>query len=109
LNQLTEAMLDIYRRAKKEAGYNATIYLQLVTDRGALETALFLIHRSEPSDGYTALYERGRLDLTVEAMVLRPEWRDIFSDSDRAVSRQRLEDYRFDVDEYLARLGTAPG
>jgi hypothetical protein len=31
-----QAMFDIYRRAKSEAKYNATIFLQMVTDRGGI-------------------------------------------------------------------------
>jgi len=54
-----------------------------------------------PSDGYTALYERGRLDLTVEALVLRPDWDDLFTAEDRDLARQRLTDYGLDVDAFL--------
>jgi hypothetical protein len=104
LNQLNEAMLDIYHNAKRDAGYNATIYLQLLANRGPLDTARFLIHRDQPSDGYTALFERGRLDLTVEALVIQPQWGDVFDERDRAASRARLEAYGFDVYGYLARL-----
>src|SRR5207247_11299621 len=53
-----------------EAGYNATIFLRMVSDRGGLATAKYLINSPTPSVGYTHLYERGRLDLTVEAMVV---------------------------------------
>lgn len=98
LNALTGAMLDIYRTAKSKANYDAKLFLAMVVDRGGLDTALYLVHREQPSDGYTALYERGRLDLTVEALVVRPEWADLFSDEDRLRSRERLEAYGFDVD-----------
>ncbi len=59
--QFTQAMFDIYRRAKTEAGYNATIFLQMISDRGGVDTAKKLINASKPSDGYTHLYERGYL------------------------------------------------
>lgn len=63
-------MFEIYRRAKVEAKCNATIFLQMVTDRCGLDTARYLINQPHPSDGYTHLYERGRIDLTVEAMIV---------------------------------------
>jgi hypothetical protein len=91
-----EAMVGIYRRAKSEAGYTATYFLSMVSERGGYQTAQYLIHTPNPSDGYTALYERGRLDLTVEALVLRPKWSDLFSDEDRELAGQRLTDYGFD-------------
>lgn len=90
-----EAMVDIYRRAKSEAGYTATLFLRMVSERGGYETAQYLIHTDRPSDGYTALYERGRLDLTVEALVLSPQWDDLFSTEDKNLARRRLVDYGF--------------
>ena len=89
LNAFHEAMVDIYRRAKSEAKYNATYFIGMVGDRGGYATALDLIRRDTPSDGYTALYELGRLDLTVEALVLRPEWADVIPVADREAARRR--------------------
>jgi hypothetical protein len=63
--QFERAMFEIYQRAKSGAKYNATIFLQMVTTRGGIDTARYLINQPKPSDGYTHLYERGRLDLTV--------------------------------------------
>jgi hypothetical protein len=99
-----EAMVDVYLRAKREANYNATYFLGMLSDIGGYETARYLLHTKEPSIGYEALSDRGRLDLTVEAVVLLPEWSDLFDDRDREIARRRLTDYAFDVDGYLARL-----
>ena len=90
-----EAMLDIYRRAKAEAGYNATRFLTMVVERGGLETARYLLHAATVSEGYTALWERKRLDLTVEAVILQPEWQSLFSDVDRHIAVNRLREYGY--------------
>ena len=90
-----DAMLDIYRRAKTEAGYNATRFLGMVSERGGLETARYLLNASTVSDGYTALWERGRLDLTVEAMILQPEWQPLFSERERQIAADRLRQYGY--------------
>lgn len=90
------AMLEIYRRAKSEAGYNATIFLRMLGDRGGLATAKYLINSPTPSDGYTHLYERGRLDLTVEAMVVEnTRWHDLFTSDELAKARLRLKQYGY--------------
>ena len=94
-SQFNEAMLNIYRRAKAEAGYNATYFLSTVIERGGLETARYLLHTATVSDGYTALWERKRLDLTVEAMILRPEWQVLFSDVERRIAVNRLREYGY--------------
>jgi hypothetical protein len=75
LKQFDGAMFEIYNRAKSEAGYNATIFLRMLRDRGGLAAAKYLINSPKPSDGYTQLYERGRLDLTVEAMLVESSMR----------------------------------
>ena len=91
-----EAMLEIYRRAKSDAGYNATRFLSMVTEQGGYEAARTLIHASNVSDGYTALWQRKHLELTVEALILKPEWHDLFSEHERGIARQRLIDYEYD-------------
>jgi hypothetical protein len=94
--QFTLAMFDVYRRAKKEADYPATRFHQMVSEMGGYDTAMQLIHDPHPSEGYTALWERGRLDLTVEAVILDSKWNALFSGEDRAAARKRLESYHYD-------------
>ena len=94
--QFTEAMFDVYRRAKSEAKYNATIFLGMITDQGGRATAKSLINATQPSDGYTALYLRKRLDLTVEAVAVKnPRWHSLFTDDEIAKARRRLADYHY--------------
>ena len=49
--QFNEAMLDIYRKAKREAQYNAIRFLQMVTDDGGTEAAHMLINSPTVSEG----------------------------------------------------------
>ncbi len=93
---INAAMFDIYRKAKEEANYTASIFLKMVSTRGGLDTARTLINAAKPSDGYTALRERGRLDLTVEALVTEEkQWAVLFSEEElkRASSRLKKYDY----------------
>jgi hypothetical protein len=89
------AMRDVYTRAKAEAGYNATYFLRMLADHGPIETARRLIASQQPSEGFTQLWQRDRLDLTVEAQVLRPEFADLFSEEERDISERRLATYGF--------------
>jgi len=88
-------MINIYKRAKSEAGYNATRFLSMVSERGGLETAQILIRMDGVSDGYSALHQRGRLDLTVEAVMLDKEWWPLFTDVERAIAIKRLRQYEY--------------
>jgi hypothetical protein len=95
--QFDVAMMNIYHRARKEARYNATRYLQMLHEQRGLRTAQTLLYASQVSEGYTALWERKRLDLTVEALVLQPEWRDLFTAEELEIARQRLQHYAYVV------------
>ena len=91
-----KAMFEIYRRAKDEAGYNATIFLQMLSDTDGLTTAKTLINAPKPSDGYTALYLRGRLELTVEAVVTESaKWTALFTQDEIQKAKKRLLAYEY--------------
>lgn len=85
-NQFHGAMLSIYKRAKIECGYNATRFLQMVNEHGGLEAAKILLHNKDLSEGFVALWERGRLDLTMEALILKPPWKELFTKEEREIS-----------------------
>jgi hypothetical protein len=94
--QFDQAMFNVYRRAKAEAKYNAQIFLQMITDNGGLRTAKTLINAPEPSVGYTALYLRNRLDLTVEAVVIENRrWHPLFTAEELEKARSRLDKYGY--------------
>lgn len=82
-------MASIYDRAKA-AGYNATRFLTMVHEHGGLETAHRLLASADVSYGFGELWLMGRQDLTVEAHVLRPEYRSLFSDAQLRTARERL-------------------
>lgn len=104
-----QAMVRIYERAREEARYNATRFLRMVSEQGGLAAARTLL-RSQPSDGFTALWQAGRLDLSVEAHVLLPRFQPLFTDAERESARRRLEQYGFAVDGWLrAQAGGVGG
>lgn len=94
-----DAMMKAYRRALYECGYNATRFLQMLYEHRGLGTARILLHASHVSDGYIALWERKRLDLTVEAIILDPTWRPLFSEEEREIARRRLTEYDYTFSE----------
>jgi hypothetical protein len=67
----------------------------MLHEHRGLETARILLHASKVSEGYVALWERKRLDLTVECLILTDEWRSLFSDGEREIARNRLAEYGY--------------
>ena len=92
-----DAMMGVYQRALKECHYNASRFLQMLYAHRGLETARILLHAPTVSEGYVALWERGRLDLTVEALMLSTEWHALFTDAEREIARKRLAEYGYGV------------
>jgi hypothetical protein len=92
-DQFDVAMMNVYRRALDECKYNATRFLHMLYEHRGLETARILLHAANVSEGYVALWKRGRLDLTVEALVLQPKWHPLFSVREQDIARSRLTEY----------------
>lgn len=95
IDAFTQAMLEIHHRAKVECHYNAARFFQMLSERGGLATAKYLLHSPTLSDGFTALWQSNRLDLTVEAYVLKPEWRGLFTEEELRIATKRLRDLNY--------------
>lgn len=91
--QFDREMQDVYTSAKQECGYNATRFLQMLSKNGGVQTAKQLIKKEGGTYGFSVLWEKHRLDLSVEARVLKPEYHDLFSDDERAICKERLEKF----------------
>lgn len=89
------AMIEIYEAEKRETGVNAAYFLRMISDHGGVEAARRLLDKDTPSEGFTRLWEFNRLDLTVEALVLKPKFASLFSDKEMAIARDRLNQYGY--------------
>lgn len=89
-----EAMVGIYQAAAA-LGYRASYFLQMVQERGGLGAAKHLLAGPEPQSGLIRLWELGRLDISMEALVLEGRWAGLFSEVERGVARERLEAYGY--------------
>ena len=88
-----KAMIDAYKTIKKECGYNASRFIQMVANKGAVAAAKQLITKPGGSDGFAVLWEHNCLDLSVETHVLMPEFYDLFTDEERQICKEQLEQY----------------
>ena len=89
--QLHEEMIAIYHHVGREIGYWARRYLQRVRRVGGLQAAKdWLKPKSSPTSGLQRLAEKNRLDLSVEALILREPWSTLFTHEELQIARQRL-------------------
>ncbi len=79
---------------KKECRYNPTRFNQMIAKYGGVETAKRLIANAlqtgNTSDGFTTLCLYGRLDLTMENSVCKPEYQSLFSPEEIAYCKEVL-------------------
>ncbi len=62
----------------------------MLVEHGGIETARRLL--PQMSEGFATLWQRRRLDLTVEHLILEPRWQDLFNDAERDLARCRLRE-----------------
>lgn len=94
-DELTAAFIDGYHVAGKEVGYWGRRFLQSVRNNGGLATAqrMLLPRNAGQRKGLDALLEANRPALTVEAIVLQPKFRSLFTAAEIAVAQERLGEY----------------
>ncbi|HEY0411695.1 MAG TPA: hypothetical protein VGD66_00965 [Allosphingosinicella sp.] len=70
----------------------------MLTKYGGIDTARQLIRGAAATTGFQKLWENKRLDLSVEALILKAEWRGLFSAEEHRIARKRLRDYGYPPD-----------
>jgi len=95
MSDLERALYDaimVATKACQRLGYNPTYMVRMVHDSGALGACQRLLATAEASEGFSRLWQLNHLALTIEDIVLRPQFAELFTDEQRAVARQRLAD-----------------
>jgi hypothetical protein len=91
---LEAALFRLYEQWWHECGYRAERFRQTIVPKcknykGGIAAARAVVHR-RTTVGFSALRQKNRLDLTVEALVLEKPWSDLFSDEDKRIAREKL-------------------
>jgi hypothetical protein len=84
---------------RREYNYPATHFRQMVANnpKGAVGVAHKLLATDKWHDGFTKMWEIGRLDLTIEARAVDDQYRELFTDEERARAGKKLKDLGFGV------------
>jgi hypothetical protein len=90
-----EAMIEVYQRALNECGYKATRFLHMLQSIAGWRPPGFCCTPPTCRKAKFALWERKRLDLTVEVLILGEEWHPLFTEAERETARKRLAQYNY--------------
>lgn len=85
-------MLEIYHAASKRCDYRPTRFLRMVKERGGVQAAKALLRSTHYSEGLTTLWQCRCLDISMEALVIREPWRQLFTEDEISVAEKRLID-----------------
>jgi 5-methylcytosine-specific restriction enzyme A len=93
--ELTQAFVDVYQVTGREVGYWGRRFLQSVKRNGGLATAKRMLKPSKagPQKGLLAILEANRPELSVEAIVLQPRFRTLFTQAELMAAAERLGTY----------------
>ena len=95
--EFTKTMVDLCNQIQSDCNHNPTKRREMIDTHGGQETANKLLGPGgENYWGFQNLQLLGRLDLSVECLVLRPAFRTLFNDTQLATARQRLRDSGYD-------------
>ena len=85
------AALDASEEAwRTEAGYTWKRYKPMIAVYDAVGTAKRMVVKRGTSPGFEKLKAAGRLDLTIEALVVDPQFAALFTLDERAAAQTRL-------------------
>ncbi len=93
--QFHREMVLIYVKARDECNYNATRFLQMVNTQGGLAAAKSLLQTDNFSEGLTEFWKLGRLDISMEALILKDPWSALFTEAELKIARRRLQDLKY--------------
>jgi hypothetical protein len=89
------------QRLQREIGYNPTRFRQMVDEHRGVGAVRLLLRGRDASDGFTTLWENGRLDMSCEVIALLPWYADLFTNDERDVAHRRLGAHGFDIEGFL--------
>ncbi|MGA7778571.1 MAG: hypothetical protein WCA85_12805 [Paraburkholderia sp.] len=88
--------------AKRDLKYDPRQFLSMLGADGGYLTVAKLVGGKNPSDGFVKLWESGRLDLSVEALVLETEWIRFFDEQLLKEAERKLKGAGYRYVRYVA-------
>ncbi len=94
LNEHVIALIKAIRKAK--IGYNPSLFEQMLYETycGNAYELIYNLLTTDPNNpqyGFTKLFERNRLDLSIETLVLYSKFSELFSEKIKNIAKSRMQ------------------
>lgn len=86
-----EAKLRHSIEISRSIGYTPTVFIGMPDRHGGVETAKRLIAAGDLQSGIRKMAELGRLDITMERIMLEPAFAPLFTEGELAAAQWRLD------------------
>jgi hypothetical protein len=93
--KFTQQLIKKCEQAQKECNCNSTRFLQTVEKSGGVKAVKMLLSKDQLSDGFETLKMCGRLDLSMEVVVIDNQFADLFTDDEVNTCFMRLCECNF--------------
>lgn len=94
--ELRERYISTYNQCKKFRYFPRAFLDMVVSNEDIVEVTKKLIHKEGGTSGFTTLFEKKRMDLSVEKIILEPKYRKLFTCEDLQAAYNRLKQYEYD-------------
>lgn len=91
-NRFHDRVIKAYKEIKDEVGSSSKGFLRSLSTVGAVKACKNFLTSKTIGNGFIELQENGRLDLSVEAIVLEPKWSKLFTENELEIARKRLDE-----------------
>lgn len=83
------ATIELIQAISREV-YRPTYFIQLMASEGAYAAACQVVSSYNLPDGFQRLLQENKPELTIEYLVTRPEWAELFEPEILEAARRRL-------------------
>ena len=96
-NKFNNEVMEAIEESKK-IGYNPSRFIQMLHQAGnnAYEVVQRLVTK-EVSTGLEKLWEKGRLELSMEAIIVKPEYQELFSPEIISICTKKLKKFGYKI------------
>jgi len=90
-----EKRVQIAIKEMIELGYKPKAFMSMIFESDTVTAVKKLLNSKKVSEGFIKLWEKGRLDLSMENIVYSENWGDLFTKEEINISEKRLKEYNF--------------
>ena len=93
--ELRERYISTYNACKKFKYFPRAFLDMIVSNDDIVEITRRLIHKEGGTSGFATLFENGKMELSVENIILEPRYRELFTREDLQAAYNQLERHEY--------------